>query len=57
MAHREPESDPMDNKKALGEDMIQGRMRSMVHRSPELRTKSRRELRDMIVDKHSPKGY
>jgi len=57
VAHREPENDPMDTKKALGEDIIQGRMRSMVHRSPELRTKSRRELRDMIVDKHSPKGY
>lgn len=55
--HREPLNDPMDTKKALGEDIIQGHIGSMVHRNPAMGTKSRRELREMVLDKHSPRGY
>lgn len=53
---RQPESDPHapENCQPLGEDIIRQKARQMVSENPDLGRKSRRELRQKVLDKHGP---
>lgn len=52
----EPLSDPLapENCKPLGEDIIRDRAAEMVRKNPDLKRKSRRELREAVLEKHGP---
>jgi len=54
--HREPESDPMDNKncKPLGEDIIRDRAIQMSQSDPSVKKMDKRKLRQQIIEKHGP---
>jgi hypothetical protein len=54
---RPPEDDPLapKNCKPLGEDIIRRNIAKYQASDPSLRNKSRRELREMVIEKHSHK--
>ena len=51
-----PTSDPLayENCMPLGEDIIRSRSRELVAANPDLGRKSRREIRQMVIEKHGP---
>jgi hypothetical protein len=55
---REPEDDPLSLKaiKPLGEDIIRRRVTQMTTQDPSLKSKSRSELREMVIAKHGPQS-
>lgn len=55
-SHREPERDELDDSNCvpLAPDLIKSKTRQMVSENPDLKMKSRSELRQMAIDKYGP---
>jgi len=53
---REPERDPFDNSHGMANDLVVDNAQRMVQANPDLQRKSKRELRDMVLEKHGPGG-
>lgn len=51
---RQPESDPYAKSVPMHRNLVRQYAREMINANPELKRKSRRELRQMILDKHGP---
>lgn len=52
--HRQPESDPYESAPKIAENLIGKYANRMAKKDPSLRGKSRRELREMVIQKHGP---
>lgn len=52
--HREPESDPWDNRVPVAEDIVQREIKRMVKEDPGLKKKKRAELREQVIARHGP---
>lgn len=54
--HREPESDPLSDENCvpMGMDLVRKKACKMVRSDPSLRSKSKAELRQLVLEKHGP---
>lgn len=54
--HRQPDSDPLadENCVPLAPDLVKKLACKMVRKNPELRRKTKAELREMVLEKHGP---
>lgn len=52
--HRQPERDPLETSLPMAEDVIRSNARRMIQENPDLKTKSRQEIRQMVLEKHGP---
>ena len=51
---RQPDRDPWEQTVPLANDLVNASVANMVRQDPSLKTRSRKELRDMAVDKFGP---
>lgn len=51
---REPERDPVESAVPLAPDVIRANARRMIQQNPSLARKSRKELTQMVLEKHGP---